>query len=167
VRAQLRVLFTPSVVCSVIIFFALIEVRFLRQPNELLELKENFCQLSISAWLTSRFTARHDYSFLGERDRTRFVLFASVWTLFFAALYMTVFQFSSRDRAFTSVLSYGILYVYRTMLSNMTLTERHRDRSFLLTWIIWTAAASSVTVMLGGGLNCGWDYTKQIPACCA
>ncbi|EGN93733.1 hypothetical protein SERLA73DRAFT_189489 [Serpula lacrymans var. lacrymans S7.3] len=102
------------IVFSLIIFFSIIE-------------------LAISAWLTSRFDANHNYFSVDERDRTRFLLFASIWTVVFSALYMFFFFFLPSG-IFSSVASH-ILFLS-------------------ITWIFWTAGAASITAALGGGLNC-------------
>ncbi|KAG0706611.1 hypothetical protein DFH29DRAFT_798037 [Suillus ampliporus] len=102
------------IVFSMIIFFSIIE-------------------LAISAWLTSRFNAHHNYFSLAERDRTRFLLFTSIWTIVFSSLYMFFF-FSLPDHVLGSVASH-IFFLF-------------------LTWIFWTAGAASITATLGGGLNC-------------
>ncbi|KAI6120938.1 hypothetical protein EDD16DRAFT_1477896 [Pisolithus croceorrhizus] len=90
-------------------------------------------ELAISAWLTSRFNARHDYFSITERDRTRFILFASIWTTVLSSCYL-LFFFAMPDNALSSVLSLMIFLI--------------------LTWIFWTAGAASITSTLGGGLNC-------------
>ncbi|KAG2141024.1 hypothetical protein DEU56DRAFT_911514 [Suillus clintonianus] len=102
------------IVFSMIIFFSIIE-------------------LAISAWLTSQFNAHHNYFSLAERDRTRFLLFASIWTIVFSAAYMFFF-FSIPDNVLSSVASHVVF--------------------LCLTWIFWTAGAASITAALGGGLNC-------------
>ncbi|KAG1821397.1 hypothetical protein EV424DRAFT_835359 [Suillus variegatus] len=87
-----------------------------------------FCSiivLSISAWLTSRFTAYHNYFSLAERDRTRFMLFTSAWTIVFSSFYM-IFSFCLPGSVFGSVL--------------------------FLTWLFWTAGATSMTTALSGEL---------------
>ncbi|KAK7464230.1 hypothetical protein VKT23_006396 [Stygiomarasmius scandens] len=105
-------------------------------------------ELALSAWLTSRFNARHDYSSLTERDRVRFVLFASCWTVVLGLFYGILFWHSSTGSVLTSVASHLVFLI--------------------LSWIIWTAAAASVTEMLGGGLNCGnqniFNYCGQLNA---
>ena len=70
-------------------------------------------QLAISAWLTSRFNAHHNYFSLAERDRTRFVLFTSIWTIVGSALYIFFF-FYLPDSVFSSVASHILLYVDRS-----------------------------------------------------
>ncbi|THU83700.1 hypothetical protein K435DRAFT_423549 [Dendrothele bispora CBS 962.96] len=105
-------------------------------------------ELALSAWLTSRFNARHDYSSLTERDRVRFVLFACCWTIVLGFFYGILFWHSASGSVLTSVASHLLFLI--------------------LTWIIWTAAAVSVTEMLGGGLNCKtqaiFNYCSQLNA---
>ncbi|KAJ4482370.1 hypothetical protein J3R30DRAFT_3458672 [Lentinula aciculospora] len=105
-------------------------------------------ELALSAWLTARFDKLHDYSDISERDRVRFTLFASIWTLVTAAFFGVLFSFHSASSALTSVLMHVIWG--------------------FLTWVIWTAAAAAVTQMLGGGLNCndvtGFNYCGQLNA---
>ncbi|KAG2126895.1 uncharacterized protein EDB93DRAFT_246182 [Suillus bovinus] len=91
-----------SVVFSLIIFCSIIE-------------------LSISAWLTSRFVAYHNYFSLAERDRTCFLLFTSGWTIILSSVSM----------CFSSCPPGSVLF---------------------LTWIFWTAGATSITTALSGEL---------------
>ncbi|KAJ8082155.1 hypothetical protein PM082_008002 [Marasmius tenuissimus] len=105
-------------------------------------------ELAISAWLTARFDKRHDYLDGTERDRVRYILFASTWTVALSALLSLVFWHSPTGSMLTSALAHLI---------------------FLgLTWIIWTAGAAAVTAMLGGGLNCNtqtaFNYCGQLNA---
>ncbi|KAJ6617393.1 hypothetical protein B0H10DRAFT_1315372 [Mycena sp. CBHHK59/15] len=91
-------------------------------------------ELSLAAWLTSQFNKHNNERNISERNRVRFTLFASTWTIVFSALFLILFAHSTSGSILSSVLSHLI---------------------FLgLTWIIWTAAAAAVTQMLGGGLNC-------------
>ncbi|KAH8818566.1 hypothetical protein DL96DRAFT_1714864 [Flagelloscypha sp. PMI_526] len=105
-------------------------------------------ELALSAWLTARFNKRHDYSGITERDRVRFCLVASIWTVVFSIFYLVLFTYASRGGMLTSILSH-IVYLS-------------------LTWVIWTAAAASVTELLGGGLNCNnqdeFSYCGQLNA---
>ncbi|GJE89632.1 MARVEL domain-containing protein [Phanerochaete sordida] len=95
-------------------------------------------ELSISAWLTSRYNAHHNYLNTSERDRTRFLLFTSIWTIVFSTLYSLLF-FQSPDGSFlTSVGSHAIF--------------------MFLTWVFWLSGAAAITASLGGGLNCGRDH---------
>ncbi|KIM69912.1 hypothetical protein SCLCIDRAFT_12609 [Scleroderma citrinum Foug A] len=103
-------------------------------------------ELAISAWLTARFSARHDYFSTDERDRTHFILFSSIWTVVVSTTYL-IFFFALPSTVVSSVLSHIVLLV--------------------LTWIFWTAGAASVTSMLGGGLNCSqtvFAYCSQLNA---
>ena len=90
-------------------------------------------ELALSAWLTSRYNLYHNYSSVTVRDRVRFVLFCCAWTLAFAIPMVGFFFF----------IPTSIVASVATHLIFLTLT-----------WIMWTAAAASVTEMLGGGLNC-------------
>ncbi|KAH7889480.1 hypothetical protein F5I97DRAFT_1801281 [Phlebopus sp. FC_14] len=94
-----------------------------------------FCiiELAISAWLTAQFNLHHNFFNTAERDRTRFLLFTSIWTIVFSGMYMFFF-FAMPSNVLSSVASH-ILFL-------------------LLTWIFWTAGAASITAALGGGLNC-------------
>jgi len=91
-------------------------------------------ELSISAWLVSRYNMKHNYQSLTNRDRVRFTLFASTWTVAGSIFFLVLFMHSSDGSVLTSVASHLVYLV--------------------LTWIMWTAAAVSITAMLGGGLNC-------------
>jgi hypothetical protein len=94
-----------------------------------------FCsiiELSLSAWLTSRFTAYHNYFSLAERDRTRFLLFTSTWTIVFSGLHM-FFSFYLPGSVLGSVASH-IFFLF-------------------LTWAFWTAGATSITFTLSEELN--------------
>jgi len=91
-------------------------------------------ELSISAWLVSRYNHHHNYRNLTNRDRVRYTLFASTWTVVGSLFFLILFLHSATGSILTSVASHLIFLV--------------------LTWIIWTAAAVSITAMLGGGLNC-------------
>ena len=66
-------------------------------------------QTSISAWLTGRYDTRHDFLSTSVRDKVEFLLFASVWTLFFSLIYFGLFLYSPESGFMTSVLSHGIL----------------------------------------------------------
>lgn len=67
-------------------------------------------QLAIAAWLTSRFNAHHNYLSVTVRDRTRFLLFTSAWTIVFSFLFMILFLHSAANgSALTSVGSHGLM----------------------------------------------------------
>ncbi|KAJ6500758.1 hypothetical protein C8R45DRAFT_863532 [Mycena sanguinolenta] len=105
-------------------------------------------ELALSAWLTSKFNMLHNERNPTERDRVRFTLFTSTWTLFFSGILFILFWHSSDGSILTSVLSHLVILSF--------------------TWIMWTAVVSSVTVMLGGGLNCNHEdvyvYCNQLNA---
>jgi Membrane-associating domain len=105
-------------------------------------------ELAISAWLTARFNRFQDYSDISERDRVRFTLFASTWTVSTSIFLGLMFTLHSASSALTNTLVH-IIWLF-------------------LTWVIWTAAAAAVTEMLGGGLNCndvtGFNYCGQLNA---
>ncbi|KAJ7511685.1 hypothetical protein B0H11DRAFT_2268733 [Mycena galericulata] len=77
-------------------------------------------ELSLAAWLTC-FT---------ERDRVRFTLFTSTWTVVFSALFLILFAHSTSGSILTSVLSHLV---------------------FLgLTFLLWTASAAAVSSSTAG-----------------
>ncbi|KAI0803299.1 hypothetical protein BC629DRAFT_118256 [Irpex lacteus] len=97
-------------------------------------------ELAVSAWLVSRFNAHHNYFSTDERDRTRYLLFTSIWTVFFSALYSLLFFHSAANGSvLTSVGSHGVF--------------------MFLTWVFWLAGAAAITDTLNGGLNCGTGVT--------
>ncbi|KAI9066553.1 hypothetical protein FKP32DRAFT_1589632 [Trametes sanguinea] len=95
-------------------------------------------ELAISAWLVSRFNLRHDFLSIAVRDRTRFLLFTSCWTIFFGLFYFALFIHSPTGGIMTSVLSHAVFLI--------------------ITWIFWTAGAAAITAALGGGLNCSQHF---------
>ncbi|KAF7324451.1 Aldehyde dehydrogenase [Mycena sanguinolenta] len=105
-------------------------------------------ELALSAWLTSKFNMLHNERNTTERDRVRFTLFTSTWTLLFSGLLLVLFWHSADGSILTSVLSHLVILSF--------------------TWIMWTAVVSAVTVMLGGGLNCNHEdayvYCNQLNA---
>jgi len=102
-------------------------------------------ELAISGFLTSRYNSHHNYPSSGIRDRARYLLFCSIWTIVFSALYMLLFLHSaSTGSVMTSVASHlGFL---------------------ILTWIFWTAGAAAITAGLGGGHNCS-TIKYELPYC--
>ncbi|KAI0673934.1 hypothetical protein C8Q78DRAFT_661244 [Trametes maxima] len=96
-------------------------------------------ELAISAWLVSRFNLRHDYLSIDVRDRTRFLLFTSCWTIFFSLFYFALFLHSPSGGIMTSIVSHAAFLI--------------------ITWIFWTAGAAAITAALGGGLNCDAHFT--------
>jgi hypothetical protein len=54
-------------------------------------------QLAVSAWLTSKFNSLHNERSRFERDRVRFALFTSTWTICFSGLMLILFSHSLED----------------------------------------------------------------------
>ncbi|EIW87297.1 hypothetical protein CONPUDRAFT_79403 [Coniophora puteana RWD-64-598 SS2] len=104
-------------------------------------------ELAITAWLTSMFNDFNNFFSFAERDRIRFLLFTSIWTLLFSFLLMGSF-WRLPEHLFSSTGSHIFL--------------------LLLTWVFWTAGAASLTSALGGGLNCNTNtfiaYCGQLNA---
>ncbi|KAJ3485233.1 hypothetical protein NLI96_g5106 [Meripilus lineatus] len=93
-------------------------------------------ELAISAWLVAKYEAHNNYPSIGVRDRTRFLLFTSSWTIFFSMFYLILFLHSaSTGSIMTSVASHLLFLVP--------------------TWIFWVSGAAAITAALGGGLDCG------------
>ncbi|KAF7289287.1 Aldehyde dehydrogenase [Mycena indigotica] len=105
-------------------------------------------ELALSAWLTSMFNMHHNQRSLTERDRVRFALFTSSWTVIFSSLILVLFWHSADGSILTSIL------VHLVFLS--------------FSWLMWAATAAAVTEMLGGGLNCkiqtSYVYCNQLNA---
>ncbi|TFK56362.1 hypothetical protein OE88DRAFT_1649614 [Heliocybe sulcata] len=104
-------------------------------------------ELALSAWLTSRYNAHHNYPSGDVRTVSRFLLFASLWTILLSPVYMGLFLTSTAGSIFTSIASHFIF--------------------ILLSWIFWLAGAAALTSALGGGLSCHLDavsYCGQLNA---
>ncbi|PVF91932.1 hypothetical protein CPB86DRAFT_744988 [Serendipita vermifera] len=90
---------------------------------------------AVTTWLTVHFNRNHNYGSVAIRDRVRFLVFTSWWTVFFSFIYLLLFLHSaSTGSALTSVASHLIFLGF--------------------TWILWTAGTGSLTAALGGGINC-------------
>lgn len=91
----------------VIVVIAIIEVcahpRTQRYNNPIL-------QLSISAWLTSRYNSRHDFLSATERDRVRFLLFCSIWTTVLSPIFPVLLLLESLE-ILASVAAHLVLFV--------------------------------------------------------
>jgi len=96
--------------------------------------------LSDSAFLVSKHNSLHNFTNLGERDRVRYILFTSIWTLVTAPVFMVLFLLAPIGHPLTSVATH-LIYLF-------------------ITWVLWTAAASAITATLGGGrgLDCGTQH---------
>ncbi|WVQ96829.1 hypothetical protein IAU59_003936 [Kwoniella sp. CBS 9459] len=100
----------------------------------------------ITAWLVSRFNDHDTYPSNSYRDRLKFLVFVSWWTVFFSAAYIAAF--------FTAFLSF-----VASIASHLAWIA--------LTWLFWLAAVASLTAALGGGQRCGQSsltYCSQIVA---
>ncbi|TCD67884.1 hypothetical protein EIP91_011818 [Steccherinum ochraceum] len=95
-------------------------------------------ELSISAWLTARFNQHHNFPSSSVRDKTRFILFCSAWTILGAGIYMTLFLLSAGTSALTSVGSHALF--------------------LFMTWVFWLSAAASITAAYSGGLSCKGNH---------
>jgi len=98
---------------------------------------------SVTTWLTVQFNANNNYLDVAVRDRIRFLVFASWWTVFFCSMYGALFVHSPTG-IMTSALSHGVF--------------------LFLTWIFWTAGVASITTALGGGINCS-TTTRPVVYC--
>ncbi|KAF7294035.1 Aldehyde dehydrogenase [Mycena kentingensis (nom. inval.)] len=107
-------------------------------------------ELALSAWLTSMFNTHHNQRGDTERDRVRFALFTSSWTVVLSTLILVLFWHSADGSVLTSILVHLVFLGF--------------------TWLMWAATAAAVTSMLGGGLNCksglhdGFAYCNQLNA---
>ncbi|KAF8185701.1 hypothetical protein BJ912DRAFT_190176 [Pholiota molesta] len=90
-------------------------------------------EMCISAWVTAKYNAHHNFPTSGTRARVRYILFCSVWTIVLGSAYMAVFL-AAAGSIFASVASHFIF--------------------LFITWILWLAAAAALTQTLGGALNC-------------
>lgn len=92
-------------------------------------------EVAISGFLVGRYNSRHDYPNTSVRDRSRFLLFCSIWTIFLGAFYLALFQQSPSNGTIMTSVGSHLLFL-------------------ALTWIFWTAGAASITAALKGGHNC-------------
>lgn len=81
-------------------------------------------QLAISSWLVARYEEHNNYPSTGVRDRARFLLFTSAWTILFAFFYMALFLHSaSKGSVLTSVASHLILCASWCLLLSKALAD--------------------------------------------
>lgn len=102
-------------------------------------------ELSISAWLTSRYNSRHDFLSTTERGRVRFLLFCSVWTTFLSPI-------------FPVLLFLGGLEILASVAAHLVF--------LFVSWMFWLSGAAAITQSLGGGLDCDHHlvYCRQLNA---
>lgn len=99
-----------------------------------------------TSWLTSQYNNGNAPITGSIRDRVRFLVFASWWTVIFSAGYLAVF-FLAASSFVASIASHGVWII--------------------LTWIFWLAGAAALTAALGGGLACNTTslaYCSQLNA---
>ncbi|WWC70638.1 uncharacterized protein I206_104589 [Kwoniella pini CBS 10737] len=88
----------------------------------------------ITAWLVSRYNDHNTYPSNSIRDRLKFLVFVSWWTVFFSAAYIAAF--------YTAFLSF-----VASIASHLAWLA--------LTWIFWLSSTAAFTAALGGGQRCG------------
>lgn len=105
-------------------------------------------EMCVSAWLTAKYNANHNYPFGAVRARVRYILFCSIWTALVGAIFLVLFWVTSVGSIMTSVAAHFIFLI--------------------VTFILWIAAAAAITESLGGGLSCGhqnfFAYCGQLNA---
>lgn len=111
-------------------------------------------QGSLATWLTVKYNTHGPSSYMNNvaiRDRTRFLVFTSWWTVLGSIIFAGLFFHSSSGSILTSVAAHGILSVPAqppvAIFCSLV-------RSLILTWIFWTAGAASITQAIGGGVDC-------------
>ncbi|AAW42957.1 expressed protein [Cryptococcus deneoformans JEC21] len=87
----------------------------------------------ITAYLVAQFNDDDTYPSHSYRDRLKFLVFTSWWTVVFAAAYMAAFL-AAAGSFVSSIASHLAIWT--------------------VTWIFWLAAAASYTAALGGGMRC-------------
>ncbi|ORY31397.1 hypothetical protein BCR39DRAFT_571331 [Naematelia encephala] len=100
----------------------------------------------ITAWLVAKFNDSNDYPSHSVRDRLRFLVFTSWWTVFFTIFYI-VFFFTASASIVASIASHAVW--------------------MFITWVFWLAAIASYTSALGGGQRCSHSdltYCSQLVA---
>ncbi|KAL7423174.1 hypothetical protein Q5752_002474 [Cryptotrichosporon argae] len=88
----------------------------------------------ITAWLVAKFNDNNSYPSNSYRDRLKFLVFTSWWTVVFTALYIAAFLLAATS--FVASLASHTIWLF-------------------ITWVFWLAAAASITAALGGGKRCG------------
>jgi len=94
-------------------------------------------ELSISAWLVARFNQHHNFLDTAVRDRTRYLLFCSVWTVLLSPFFLAM-TFVAPGSIFASLASHTIF--------------------LFVTWVFWLAGAAAIAEALGGRLNCSHHF---------
>ncbi|TYJ57409.1 hypothetical protein B9479_001949 [Cryptococcus floricola] len=100
----------------------------------------------ITAWLVSKFNNNDTYPSNSYRDRLKFLVFVSWWTVVFGAAHLTSFLVASTNFVSSIATHLGV---------------------WALTWLFWLAGAASFTAALGGGARCSHSsltYCSQLVA---
>ncbi|KDR86110.1 hypothetical protein GALMADRAFT_235345 [Galerina marginata CBS 339.88] len=90
-------------------------------------------EMCISAWLTAKYNAHHNYPSSSVKARVRYLLFVSIWTILISSVYLVAFLVASSS--FVASVASHFIFLF-------------------LTWILWLAAAAAITAAVGGTLNC-------------
>jgi len=93
-------------------------------------------EMILTAILVHSYNSHNDYPSSGIKTSVRFLLFASLWTLFFSIFYIVTFLMATSS-IIASVASHAVWT--------------------FLTFIFWLCGAAAITAHLGGGLSCGRD----------
>jgi len=88
----------------------------------------------ITSWVTAMYNDHNNFFSFAERDRIRFLVFTSWWTVVITFCYVMFFLASVPGSMVTSVASHGTF--------------------LFITWVFWLAGAASVTASFAGGFNC-------------
>ncbi|KAK4683522.1 hypothetical protein P7C73_g6728, partial [Tremellales sp. Uapishka_1] len=100
----------------------------------------------IVTYLVAKYNNNDTYPSDSYRDRLKFLVFTSWWTVVFSAGYIAAFLVNSGS-FLASIASHGIW--------------------LFITWVFWTAGVASLTHALGGGQRCSHStltYCSQLVA---
>jgi len=99
----------------------------------------------VTSWLVSKENKHHNYVSPAAKHRTIFLVFVSWWTVLLTLWYLVTYLVTKVTSMFSSIGS------HMTFL--------------IITWILWIAAAASITAAFGGGVKChsftGVPYCRQ------
>ncbi|ORX40223.1 hypothetical protein BD324DRAFT_616956 [Kockovaella imperatae] len=87
-----------------------------------------------TAYIVGQYNSADNYPNHSIRDRSRFLVFTSWWTVVFSALYLA-FYLTGIFEIFTSIASHGVW--------------------LFITWVFWLAGAAAWSAALSGGVYCG------------
>ncbi|GFZ45366.1 hypothetical protein JCM24511_03092 [Saitozyma sp. JCM 24511] len=101
---------------------------------------------SITAWLVAKYNDNNSYPNNSFRDRLKFLVFTSWWTVLFSALYIAGFLLSAGS-FLVSIASHAVW--------------------LFITWVFWLSGVAALTAALGGGQRCSHSsltYCSQLVA---